>query len=167
MEEQSAHAIAVARLEGLLHALVRAAGVDADVVVDASDGEVHGLLRGDDLGMLIGRGGQTINALQYLAPRIVLNELDEMVRVSVDIDGYRERRLQILLAEADKVAGKVARSGRPAELGSLPAIERRAIHEHLRDNPGVETESEGEEPERVLVVYPARGGRHANHGHTS
>jgi spoIIIJ-associated protein len=164
MEEQSVHEIAAARLEQLLRAVVRAAGVDAEVAVDVGDTEVRGVLRGDDLGMLIGRAGQTINALQYLAPRIVLNELDATLRVTVDIDGYRERRLQTLLAEADKVASNVARSGRPAELGSLPAIERRAIHEHLRDNPGVETESEGEEPDRVLVVYPARGGRATRDG---
>jgi spoIIIJ-associated protein len=164
MEEQSVDEIAAARLEQLLRAVVRAAGVDAEVAVDVGDTEVRGVLRGDDLGMLIGRAGQTINALQYLAPRIVLNELDATLRVTVDIDGYRERRLQMLLAEADKVASNVARSGRPAELGSLPAIERRAIHEHLRDYPGVETESEGEEPDRVLVVYPARGGRAVREG---
>ena len=165
MEERPAHVIAAARLERLLRAVVRAAGVEAEVVVESDEDEAHGVLRGDDLGMLIGRGGQTINALQYLAPRIALNDLEATMRVSVDIDGYRERRLETLLAEADKVASKVARSGRPAELGSLPAIERRAIHEHLRDKPGVETESEGEEPERVLVVYPARGGRQADHSH--
>jgi len=148
-------AVAAQRLEEFLAQLRAAFGVEAEVVVERREGIVEGRMEGGDLGQLIGRAGNTIDAIQHLAPRVVLNGLPAKVRVVVDVDGYRRRRLELLRAEAEEAAAEVERSGEAVELGPLPPLERKAIHDHLRDRPGVETESEGEEPERVLVIYPA------------
>jgi spoIIIJ-associated protein len=147
--------VAAQRLQAFLEQLRDAFGVEAEVIVDTGDGFVEGRMEGEELGHLIGRAGNTIDAIQHLAPRIALKDLPAKVRVAVDIDGYRERRLEVLRAEADEAAAEVERSGEAVELGPLPPLERKAIHDHLRARPGVETESEGEEPERVLVIYPA------------
>jgi spoIIIJ-associated protein len=75
--------------------------------------------------------------------------------VEIDADGYRERRAELLRADADDAADEALREGRAVELDPMPASERRIVHEHLRERGGVETHSEGDEPERYLVVTPA------------
>jgi len=80
------------------------------------------------------------------------------VRVVIDANGYRERRADALRAEADDAADEALRLGRPVELDPLPPFERRLVHEYLREREGVETHSEGDEPERYLVVSPSGDG---------
>ena len=118
---------------------------------------LKGSLRGDDVGLFIGRRGQTIDAVQHLAQRIVFREGPSPVRVVVDADGYRQRRAESLQAEAKAAAEEALRTGRPVELEPMPAAERRIVHEYLRELDGVETHSEGDEPERRLVVSPLGG----------
>ena len=113
-----------------------------------------GRLEGDDLGLFIGRRGQTIDAVQHLAQRIVFPEGPSPVRVVIDADGYRERRAEALRADADDAAEEALRSGEPVELDPMPPSERRIVHEYLRDRGDVETHSEGDEPDRYLVVSP-------------
>jgi spoIIIJ-associated protein len=107
--------------------------------------------------LFIGRRGQTIDAVQHLAQRIVFPEGPSSVRVVVDADGYRERRVETLQAEAEQAAEEAQRSSRPVELEPMPASERRIVHEYLRERGGVETHSKGDEPERRLVVSPLDG----------
>lgn len=141
-------------LEDLLAEIADGLDLDVEIEIDETEGVLRGCLRGEDVGLFIGRRGQTIDAVQHLAQRIVFHDGPSDVRVVIDADGYRERRAETLRADADDAAEKTLRSGRPVELDPMPASERRVVHEHLRDRGDVQTHSEGEEPERRLVVSP-------------
>jgi spoIIIJ-associated protein len=141
-------------LEELLEEVAAGLGLDAEIEVEEQAGVLSGRLIGDDVGLFIGRRGQTIDAVQHLAQRIVFPDGPSPVRVQIDADGYRERRAQLLRTDADEAADEAIRDGRPVELDPMPASERRIVHEHLRERGGVETYSEGEEPDRYLVVAP-------------
>lgn len=141
-------------LEELLEEVVEGLGLEAEIEVEEADGVLRGALRGEDVGLFIGRRGQTIDAVQHLAQRIVFREGPSLVRVVVDADGYRQRRAESLHADAEEAAEEAIRTGRPVELEPMPAAERRIVHEFLRELGGVETHSEGDEPERRLVVSP-------------
>lgn len=143
-----------AALEDLLAEIADGLDLDVEIDVEESEGLLKGSLRGDDVGLFIGRRGQTIDAVQHLAQRIVFREGPSDVRIVIDADGYRERRAETLRADADDAAEETLRTGRPVEMDPMPASERRVVHEHLRDRGDVETHSEGEEPDRRLVVAP-------------
>ena len=128
--------------------------LECEVSVEAQEGVLRGCLEGEDVGLLIGRRGQTIDAVQHLAQRIVFHGGDSRMRVLVDADGYRERRARTLREDADDAAEDALQSGGAVELDPMPATERRVVHEHLRDRGDVRNHSEGEEPERYLVVSP-------------
>jgi spoIIIJ-associated protein len=142
-------------LEELLDEIVEGLGLDVEIEVEEEEGVLNGRLTGDDLGLFIGRHGQTIEAVQHLAQRIVFPDGPSPVRVMIDANGYRERRAASLRAEADEAADEAVRLGEPVELDPLPPLERRIVHEYLRDRGDVETHSEGNEPERFLVISPA------------
>jgi spoIIIJ-associated protein len=113
-----------------------------------------GRLHGEGLGLFIGRRGQTIDAVQHLAQRIVFPEGPSSVRVVIDADGYRERRAATLRAQADDAADEAISDGRPVGLEPLPPFERRIVHEYMRERGDVDTHSEGDEPERYLIITP-------------
>jgi len=142
-------------LEEMLEEIVEGLGLDVEVEVEEEAGVRSGRIRGDDVGLFIGRRGQTIDAVQHLAQRIVFPGGPSPVRVVIDADGYRERRSELLRADADDAAEEALRSGRAVELAPMPPAERRIVHEYLRERGGVETHSEGEEPDRYLIVSPA------------
>jgi spoIIIJ-associated protein len=149
-------------LRDLLETLVEAMDLDAEVVVTEEDGLLSGALDGTDLGRFIGRHGQTIEAVQHLAQRIVLRGGAGGPRVVVDAAGYRERREVALRAQADDAASAAVRGGDPVSLEPMSAAERRFVHEHLRERGDVATQSVGDEPERRLVVSrlpPTSAGR--------
>jgi spoIIIJ-associated protein len=143
------------RLRDLLEEVVEALGLDADVEV-VEDGEaLRGNIEGEDLGVLIGRHGQTIEALEHLATRIALRGVEgDRPRVVVDAAGYRARRAEALERQAEKAASEAVRFGRPVALDAMVASERKLVHEYLRDRHDIETYSEGDEPDRHLVVAP-------------
>jgi spoIIIJ-associated protein len=141
-------------LQELLEEIVDGLGLEADVRIEQSDGRLTGSVEGEDVGLFIGRRGQTIDAVQHLAQRIVFPGGSPEARVVVDADGYRERRVEALRSIALEAAEDSLRSGQPIELDPMPASERRIVHEYLRDRDDVETHSEGDEPERYLVVEP-------------
>jgi spoIIIJ-associated protein len=141
-------------LEELLEEIVDGLGLHVEIEVEERDGVLTGRLDGEDVGLFIGRHGQTIDAVQHLAQRIVFPEGPASVRVVVDANGYRERRAEALRAEADDAAEEALRLGEPVELDPLPPFERRIVHEYLRDRGDVQTHSEGDEPERFLVISP-------------
>lgn len=141
-------------LRELLEELVEALGLEAEVAVERHDDNLVGRLRGEDVGLFIGRRGQTIDAVQHLAQRIVFRGGPQEGRVTIDAAGYRERRAKALRAIALDAAEDALRSGEAVELDPMPPSERRIVHECLRDRDDVETHSEGEEPERYLVVEP-------------
>ena len=145
-----------ARVRELLEEVVDALDLDAEIQV-SDDGEVvTGTLVGEDLGLVIGRHGQTIDALQHLAWRIAVRESDERRRVVIDAAGYRDRRAAALQAQADQAVADALRFSRPVALDAMTASDRKVVHEYLRDRGDVETYSEGDEPHRHLVVAPLR-----------
>ena len=140
---------AAGTVQELLERIAETAGIDATVEVsDGPDGliaEYHG----DDLGLLIGHHGQTIDAIQHLA-----GGDGERRPVTVDAAGYRERRAVALRATADQAAETAVNHRRAVPLEAMSAMERKVIHEHLKARRDVETYSEGQEPARRLVVAP-------------
>jgi spoIIIJ-associated protein len=142
-------------LEEFLEEVAEGLGLDVDVEVEEAGDALIGRLLGDDVGLFIGRHGQTIDAVQHLAQRIVFPQGPSDVRVVIDADGYRERREQFLRADADDAAEEVLRSGHAVELDPMPPSERRVVHEYLREREGISTHSEGEEPDRYIVVSAA------------
>ena len=132
-------------------------GLECEVSVEVEEGVLRGCVEGADMGLLIGRRGQTIDAVQHLAQRILFHGGESRTRVVIDADGYRERRKRMLQEDADDAAEEALRSGQAVELAPMPASERRVVHEYLRDRGDVGTHSEGEEPERYLVVSPLEG----------
>jgi spoIIIJ-associated protein len=141
-------------LRALLAHIAGALDLDAEVEVSREGDMLTGALIGDDLGLFIGRHGQTIDAVQHLAQRIVLGGGAQQGRVVIDAEGYRGRRAEALCRQADQAAEEALRYERPVALDAMTASERRLVHEHLRDRGGVETHSEGDEPDRHLVVAP-------------
>lgn len=137
----------------LLERVVDALELDGRVEVSEDDEQVTAVVRGDELGLLIGRHGQTIDALQHLAYRRAMSTGTKK-RVVVDASGYRDRRAAVLRADADEAARDALRLDRPVPLEPMNAAERRLVHEYLRDRGDVQTYSEGEEPQRRLVVAP-------------
>ncbi len=141
----------------LLEEVAEAGDLEVEVEVSERDGVLEGRFEGDDVGPLIGRRGQTIDAIQHLAQRIVSNAVPSAGRITVDAGGYRARRREAVCALADDVAEEAVRSGVAVEMEAMPASERRVVHEYLRERGDVQTHSEGEEPERYLVVSPIDG----------
>jgi spoIIIJ-associated protein len=142
------------RVKLVLERIVDELGLDADVSVAEDGGEIRGSVDGEDVGLLIGRHGQTIDAVQLLCYQIAFRGYPERKRVSVDASGYRERQSEALCRRADIAAEDAIREGRATELEAMGSNERRVVHEHLRDRPEVETYSEGDEPHRCVVVAP-------------
>ncbi len=135
--------------------------VNAEVSVKLGDGDINRVapvlidIEGKDLSFLIGRKAETINALQYVTSLIVGRELGRWVPLVLDIQQYRHRREEELRKLAQMIAEQAVGTGRKQILEPMPPNERRIIHIELRDNPLVETESVGEEPQRKVTVRPA------------
>jgi spoIIIJ-associated protein len=144
-------------VEEILETIAEAVGVDAEVRVEDSGETIVGEFVGDDLALLIGHHGETIDAIQHLAYRIAFHGIDERRPLTVDAAGYRERRAATLHAAADQAAETAIREGRPVSLEPMGAQERKVVHEYLKTRFDVETYSEGQEPARRLVVAPLGG----------
>ena len=154
--EQSAAAVANATVGRILEA----AGVSVTRTLrSAHDTEAGGPvidLAGDDSGLLIGRRGQTLQALQFLVTLIVRKRLGEDVRVVLDVENYRQRRETSLRDMAAKVASRVAQTNRSITLEPMSPADRRIIHTSLSQHPGVRTESAGEGENRKVTIMPRR-----------
>ena len=135
--------------------------MDVDVVVnlkEADNEETGGPIfeiEGDDSGLLIGRKGETLRSLQFLTRFIVGRQTGERANISLDVEGYDERRKQSLANLANRVAQRVVKTGRSIELEPMSARERRLVHVALAENSEVYTESSGEGRDRRVVVIPS------------
>ena len=139
----------------LVARIVEAIGVDADVVARDEPEAIVVTCSGPDVGLLIGRHGQTIDAVQYLLNVIAYRAYgDDKRDVVVDAAGYRARRQATLESLADRVAERVLESGEPEELEPMTAVERKVVHLRLKEVAGIGTTSEGTEPNRYVVVVP-------------
>jgi spoIIIJ-associated protein len=146
---------AVGAVRDLLERIVSGLGLQGPVEVRIEDDTMYGVVHGEDLGLFIGRHGATIDAVQHLAHRLVLRNETEL-RVIVDAEGYRDRRRLVLEQQADRAADEALQFKRPVALDAMTATERKLVHEYLREVDGVETYSEGQEPDRHLVVAPIK-----------
>ncbi len=140
----------------LVQRIVDGIGVPAQVDVDEGDETITVTCTGPDLGMLIGRHGQTIDAIQYLANATMYRgHSDDRKEVVVDAAGYRARRRASLEALAVRSAERALSDGETVELDPMTAVERKVVHIRLKEFDGVETTSEGTEPNRYVVITPA------------
>jgi spoIIIJ-associated protein len=142
------------RVREILERVVEELGLDATVEVDEGDEEIVGRIEGEDVGLLIGRRGQTIDAVQLLCYRAAFRGRQDRKRVVVDAAGYRERRREAIERQADRAAERALKTSKEIELEPMTPTERRVVHQHLKDRAGLETFSEGEEPERCVIVAP-------------
>jgi spoIIIJ-associated protein len=145
------------RVRALVARIVQALGLRATVDIEQSEDEIRATVNGDDLGLLIGKHGATIDAVQHLAFRAASRGREERPQVVVDAAGYRERREANLHRVADRAVADALSFGRAVELEPMRPAERKIVHLYLRDRTDIETHSEGDEPERRLVVTPVRG----------
>ncbi|MCL5291116.1 MAG: protein jag [Actinobacteria bacterium] len=138
----------------LLKAVLDALDLEAELKVEQKEEHVLISIKGaEGLGLLIGRHGETLSALQTVVTT-ALRRLGGAPRIIVDIEGYRERRLENLEKLAKRAAEEATTTGRPVSLGPMNSYERRAVHLALKEDSEVVTHSEGEEPDREVVVVP-------------
>jgi spoIIIJ-associated protein len=141
-------------VRSLVERIVAELGVHGRVEVREEPGGVHVECIAGDVGVLIGRYGQTIDAVQYIVNAIVARREGERVEVTVDAAGYRERRRAMLERLAVRSAERARNTGEPVGLEPMTAVERKVVHVRLKEFDGVETSSEGTEPNRYVVVTP-------------
>jgi len=144
-----------ADVRSLVEKIVAELGVHGRVEVREEADGVHVECVGGDVGVLIGRYGQTIDAVQYIVNAIVARREGERIEVTVDAAGYRERRRVMLERLAVQSAERALNTGEPVGLEPMTAVERKVVHVRLKEFEGVETSSEGTEPNRYVVVSPA------------
>jgi spoIIIJ-associated protein len=143
-----------ARLRELIERIATALGSPVAVTIREDEETLLATLTGPDLGLVIGKHGQTIDAIQYLANAIVWRGLEERKAVVVDAAGYRDRRRASLEQLADRAAGEARASGQEVTLEPMTAVERKIVHLYLQEREDVETISEGTEPNRYVIVKP-------------
>jgi spoIIIJ-associated protein len=148
--------VALRFLEGLMDTM----GLEADLDVVSVDGvtyvDVWSPSSSEDMGILIGKRGHTLDSLQELVKSHVQRETNERCRVQVDVEDYRKRRRSRLVQHAHEAAGQVKRSGKPVALEPMSSYERKIVHDTVGTIDGLETASEGEEPERRVVIRRLR-----------
>ena len=147
---------ASARLGEFVSHVAEGLGLDVEVDVSVTGDALVAEVAGGDLGLLIGRHGQTLDALQYLAAIVVNGHSHARRQVIVDAEGYRGRREVSIRAVADRAAQKVERTRNEVTLKPMTAAERKIVHLYLKDHPKVETRSEGDEPQRSVIISPKR-----------
>jgi spoIIIJ-associated protein len=141
-------------VRSLVERIAHELGVRCEVDVREDESGVHVECRGGEVGALIGRFGQTIDAIQYLVNAIVAKREGERIEVTIDAEGYRDRRREMLERLALRSAERATESGEPVDLDPMSAVERKIVHLRLQEVEGVETSSAGTEPNRYVVVSP-------------
>jgi spoIIIJ-associated protein len=146
---------ALEEAKGVLEEMLRLMTVPAtvEIVMGTETSKLN--VRGEDLGVLIGRRGEKLASLQHLVNLIVAKREGQHLRIAVDVENYRGRREDQLRDVAERAAKRVAQSGKIIQLEAMPALERRIVHLALIENPNVRTQSVGVEPNRRIVVLPA------------
>ena len=151
--EQADPETAAGRAQIFLQELTQLMGVQVSVAVNTDEeGNVRVNMMGDEQGVLIGRRGETLDALQYLTSLQVNKGRGEYTRVTLDTEGYRARREEALIRLANRMANRAVKTGRRVSLEPMNPYERRILHSALQGNDAVTTHSEGEEPNRHVVI---------------
>jgi spoIIIJ-associated protein len=143
------------RVQELVEGVLDELDLEGEVELEEDDDRIAVSVEGeDDYGLLIGKRGQTIDALQLLCYQAAFRGLRERKRVTVDAAGYRARRRETLEGRADRAAEQALSSNNVVEMDPMSAQERRVVHERLKERAGIETYSEGDEPNRCVIVAP-------------
>lgn len=142
------------RVRELLRRITTALDLRASVSVEEDEDGLLASVDGPELGLFIGKHGHTIDAIQHLAGQVASRGSEERIRVVVDAAGYRERRAAAICRQTDRAAEEALQYGRAVELDAMSAQERRIVHEHLKEQGDVDTHSEGEDPDRRVVITP-------------
>ena len=152
--------------------ILTAMGIDVTVTAELNEDVLNVNLEGDNMGIVIGKRGDTLDSLQYLTSLVVNQKSVDYIKVSIDTENYREKRSEALSALAKRLAAKVARTGKKFALEPMNPYERRIIHSNLQDNEDVTTFSIGQEPYRKVVIAPKnpkpygkKGGYRKNNNH--
>ena len=137
-----------------LNRMFEVMNLEVEVIIDYNEEEsvMYIELKGNEMGMLIGKRGQTLDALQYLTSLVVNKKSENYIKIKMDTENYRQRRKETIENLARNVANKVKKTGRPAFLEPMNPYERRIIHSALQGDKYVDTHSEGEEPMRKVVI---------------
>jgi spoIIIJ-associated protein len=147
------------RVRELIEGVLDELDLEGEVEVREDDDAIEATVEGeDDYGLLIGKRGQTIDALQLLCYQAAFRGMRDRKRVLLDAAGYRERRREVLTARADRAAEQALEGDCTVQMDPMSAQERRVVHEHLKDRSGIETYSEGDEPRRCVIVAPLVSG---------
>ena len=145
------------KVQAFLQELTRLMGLEISVHVHTDEeGNIRVSMRGDTLGILIGRRGETLDALQYLTSLHINRGRQEYTRVTLDSEGYRAKREDALVRLANRMANRAQRTGRKVSLEPMNPYERRILHSALQGHEGISTHSEGEEPNRHVVITVSR-----------
>ena len=139
-------------LETFLRDIAENMGIELDFSVRAGEDLVFVEITGKDTGTIIGKRGSTLDAVQCLASYVVNKDSDKYIRVILDAENYRAKREKTLVNLANRLAGKVERSGRPTTLEPMNPYERKVIHCTLQNHPNVKTRSEGKDPYRKVII---------------
>ena len=134
--------------------VLNAMGIEVEVTAELKEDIVEVNLEGDNMGVVIGKRGDTLDSLQYLTSLVVNQKSEDYIKISIDTENYREKREEVLCALANRLAAKVARTGKKFALEPMNPYERRIIHSNLQDNEDVTTFSIGQEPYRKVVIAP-------------
>ena len=134
--------------------VLNAMGLEVEVTAELKEDIVEVNLEGDNMGVVIGKRGDTLDSLQYLTSLVVNQKSEDYIKISIDTENYREKREEVLCALANRLAAKVARTGKKFALEPMNPYERRIIHSNLQDNEDVTTFSIGQEPYRKVVIAP-------------
>lgn len=134
--------------------VLTAMGIEVTVTAELKEDIVEVNLEGDNMGVVIGKRGDTLDSLQYLTSLVVNQKSEDYIKVSIDTENYRQKREEVLCALANRLAAKVARTGKKFALEPMNPYERRIIHSNLQDNEEVTTFSIGQEPYRKVVIAP-------------
>jgi spoIIIJ-associated protein len=145
-----------ARLRAFLARILDELGLPGEIRITEGPEELSAEITGEDMGILIGRRGQTIDAVEYLASIAVFSGAHPRRRVELDAEGYKERRRRQVERVALRKAEEAAKRGRPVALTPMTPAERKIVHLTLKDRTDVATASEGREPNRVVVITPIR-----------
>ncbi|HEX3174851.1 MAG TPA: R3H domain-containing nucleic acid-binding protein [Solirubrobacterales bacterium] len=146
------------RVREMVEAVLDGLDLDGEVKIQEDEERIEAEVVGeDDYGLLIGKRGQTIDAVQLLCYQAAFRGMRDRKRVVLDAAGYRDRRREVLTTRADRAAEQALDHNASVEMDPMSAQERRVVHEHLKDRPGIETFSEGDEPRRCVIVAPLVG----------
>ena len=144
----------IAKAEQFLKSMIENMNIETEIETIVEDNRVTFNLSGDKIGILIGKRGQTLNAIQYLVQLVINKNTKQFYPVTIDAEGYRGRRKETLESLALKMADKSKRMNRKVALEPMPAFERKIIHAALQSKSTVQTYSDGNEPHRHIVIKP-------------